>query len=143
MKYLLFSIFVICSMSTVYAQGPRKAERQERIKALWTAYLTQELELTSDESAKFWPIYNEFSQKERELKQKNVRPNALQSMSESEIDNYYKQSLNNDEKLIELKREYYPKLKTAIPAKKIVKIPVAEREFKKKLLKMIQERRNK
>jgi hypothetical protein len=143
MKNLLLLFLTICTLSSVYAQGPRKAERQERIKALWTAFLTQELELTSDESAKFWPIYNEYSQKERELNQKRVKMNALQSMSEAEIDNMYKQSLTNDEKIIELKREYYPKLKTAVPAHKIVKIPAAEREFKKKLLRMIQERRNK
>jgi len=143
MKYLLLLIAFICSLSTVYAQGPRKAERQERIKALWTAFLTQEVELTSDESAKFWPVYNEYSQKEKEIQQKRVKLNTLQSMSESEIDNLYKQALNSDEKIIELKREYYPKLKTAIPAYKIVKIPAAEREFKKKLLRMIQERRNK
>lgn len=143
MKNLVLLILTVCTLSSVYAQGPRKSERQERIKALWTAYLTQELELTADESAKFWPIYNEFSQKERELNQKRVKMNALQSMSDAEIDNLYKQALNNDEKIIELKREYYPKLKTAIPAYKIVKIPAAEREFKKKLLRMIQERRNK
>lgn len=142
MRYLLFLMLIISSLS-VFAQGPMRAERQERIKALWTAYLTQELELTADESAKFWPIYNEFSQKERELNQKRFKMNTLQSMSDAEIDNMYKQALNNDEKIIELKREYYPKLKTAIPAYKIVKIPAAEREFKKKLLRMIQERRNK
>jgi len=143
MRYLLFSFLVIGSLTTVYAQGPRKAERQERIKALWTAYLTQELELTVDESAKFWPIYNDYKQKEKELQQKRIKPNSLQSMSETEIDNYFKQEWSNDEKIIALKRDYYPKLKTAIPAYKIVKIPAAEREFKKKLLRMIQERRNK
>lgn len=142
MRYLLFLMLTLSSLS-VFAQGPMRAERQERIKALWTAFLTQELELTADESAKFWPIYNEYSKKEKELQQKRVKMNALQSMSETEIDNMYKQSLSNEEKMIELKREYYPKLKTAIPAYKIVKIPAAEREFKKKLLRMIQERRNK
>jgi len=142
MKYLLFLMLTLSTLS-VFAQGPMRAERQERIKALWTAFLTQELELTADESAKFWPIYNEYSKKEKELHQKRVKMNALQSMSESEIDNMYKQSLSNEEKMIELKREYYPKLKTAVPAYKIVKIPAAEREFKKKLLRMIQERRNK
>ncbi len=143
MKYLLLSIVLICSMSTTYAQGPRKAERMERIKALWTAYLTQELELSSDESAKFWPIYNEYKQKEKELQQKRIKPGSLQSMTEAEIDNYFKQEWTNDEKIIELKRQFYPKLKTAIPSYKIVKIPAAEREFKKKLLRMMQERRNK
>jgi hypothetical protein len=115
----------------------------ERIKALWTAYLTQELELSSDESAKFWPIYNEYKQKEKELQQKRIKPGSLQSMTEAEIDNYFKQEWSNDEKIIELKRQFYPKLKTAIPSYKIVKIPAAEREFKKKLLRMMQERRNK
>ena len=143
MKNLMFLFLTICTLSSVYAQGARKAEKQERIKALWTAFLTQELELTPDESAKFWPIYNEYSQKERELNQKRVKMDALQSMSEAEIDNMYKQALANDEKIIALKREYYPKLKTAVPAYKIVKIPAAEREFKKKLLRMIQERKNK
>jgi hypothetical protein len=46
-----------------------------------------------------------------------------------------------DEKMLSLKKEYYPKLKATIPASKVIRIPNLEREFKKKLIEKIQERR--
>jgi hypothetical protein len=62
-------------------------------------------------------------------------------MSEAEIDAFFNQNLAVEEQLIALKRTYYPKFKTAVPASKIIKLPAVEREFKKKLIKLIQERR--
>jgi hypothetical protein len=144
MKHIILIISImLSSMQFVSAQRFGDGERGERIKALWVAFVTQELELTSDESAKFWPIYNEFIEKEREL-QKSKRRLAKKSpsdMSETEVDAYFNQLMTVEEQIVALKRSYYPKLKTAIPAGKIIKLPAIEREFKKKLIKLIQEKR--
>ena len=36
---------------------------KERIRAYKTAYITQELDLSSSEAEKFWPVYNEYDKK--------------------------------------------------------------------------------
>ncbi len=143
MKKIIVLIFPFLLMTT-FALAQKNGERGERIKALWVAFITQELNLSADESAKFWPIYNEYSDSERELlrSKRKLSKKTLSEMSESEIDVQFNQILLIDEKIIALKKTYYPKLKTAIPASKIAKLPAAEREFKKKIIRFIQERRN-
>ena len=144
MKHIIIAAVLLFSIvNSSFAQRFGGGERGERIKSLWIAFVTQELDLSPDESAKFWPIYNEFMEKEREL-QKNKRNGMKKSpaeMSEAEIDAFFNQNLAVEEQLIALKRTYYPKFKTAVPASKIIKLPAVEREFKKKLIKLIQERR--
>ena len=57
--FICISFFCILSFK---AQG--KKGSREKIKALKVAYLTEQLNLTSSEAEKFWPIYNRF-EKER------------------------------------------------------------------------------
>lgn len=147
MKNNILVITFLLLVQVIFAQQHPRADRKgqaDRVKSLWTAYLTQELELSPEESAKFWPIYNEFKEKERQIRksmaQKPAKP--IHEMSDAEIDAIALQRLNNQEKIIALKKEYYPKYKTAIPARKIIRIEKIEREFKKMLVKKIQERRS-
>ena len=37
------------------------------------AFITTELNLTPDEAAKFWPVFNAFEEKQRELKQEKIK----------------------------------------------------------------------
>ena len=63
---ILLLLFLSFSLS-IFAQDQTK---RDRIKALKVSFLTTELNLSSEESAKFWPIYNSHEQKEWELKGK-------------------------------------------------------------------------
>lgn len=136
-------LLVLFSMSQLQAQGPKK-QRAERMKALWVAYVTQELEFTADESAKFWPVYNEYKDQERQLKRQKRQLNRkdVQNMSEVEIDQHFESLMKIEEEGVALKRNSYQNMKTAIPAHKIVRLPALEREFKKKVLKFMQEKRS-
>jgi hypothetical protein len=142
-KFLILTAAFLFVTNFGFAQ--KNGEKGERIKALWVAFITQELDLSADESAKFWPIYNEYTETERDLmkSKRKLSRKPISEMSDAEMEAQFNQSLNIDEKIIALKRSYYPKLKTAIPASKIAKLPAAEREFKKKIIRFIQERRNK
>lgn len=42
--------------------GKRKDER--KLEAQRIAYITNKLDLSSEESIKFWPVYNEYSKKD-------------------------------------------------------------------------------
>lgn len=135
-------LVVLFSMSQLQAQGPKK--QRDRLEAVWIAYVTQELDLSADESAKFWPVYNEYKDQERQLKRQRRQMNRkdVQTMSESEIDQHFESLMQMEEKGVSLKRNAYQKMKTAIPAHKIVRLPALEREFKKKVLKFMQEKRS-
>ena len=65
MKRILFSLLVFFScMTFVRAQEPPPpddgAKKEQKIKALYIAYMTQELKLSEEEAQKFWPIHSQF-----------------------------------------------------------------------------------
>lgn len=60
-KYLLILITLLGSVSMVFAQeGGDEQTRQEKVKALYVAYVTQQLQLTPEEAQKFWPLHTQF-----------------------------------------------------------------------------------
>lgn len=71
-RFLLILTLFFAGISFAKAQaGDEPADenkKQEKIQALYVAYITQELKLTSDEAQKFWPIHSDF---DKELKAVN------------------------------------------------------------------------
>lgn len=58
-KFLLTISIFICFISHAQAQ-PGPAKREEKIQALYIAYLTQQLKFTEDEAQKFWPVHAQY-----------------------------------------------------------------------------------
>ena len=70
----LITILLFCfSIGTVAQPGSRFKEKKEQIKSLKVAFITNELNLTPDEAAKFWPIFNAFDAKQTELRQEKIK----------------------------------------------------------------------
>lgn len=136
MKYLLNTVLCIGITSLCFAQNP---ERADRIKAVWIAYITQELPLSSEEATKFWPIYKEFKEKERSL-QRSARLNAIKTASEAEQDAMIMNHFKAEEQLLALRKENYLKFKNVISSSKIIRLRELEKNFKKKVAEMIRER---
>ncbi len=59
-KCLLILSLLLGSFSLVFAQEDQDMTRQEKIRALYVAYVTQQLQLTPEEAQKFWPLHTQF-----------------------------------------------------------------------------------
>lgn len=62
-KYILVLALLAGSISIAFAQETQPADeitRQEKIRSLYVAYVTQQLQLTPDEAQKFWPVHTQF-----------------------------------------------------------------------------------
>lgn len=121
------------------------AQKREKIKAQKVAFITQKLDLTPDESAKFWPVYNEYdAQKEainKAFRQK-VKVYRKSTMNDSQADTLIIAEITHEQALLDLKKSFIAKFKAVIPSTKVAKLPEAEREFNRMLLKLIKERRD-
>lgn len=144
--YRLFPLFLLFSTFFVQAQ-PRLKQKMEQIKSLKVAYLTDELQLTSDEAAKFWPLYNAFDDKQKELRQEKLRGylnrmdgEDIDKMNEKEANNLLNQMEDTEDELYQLRKKFIANLKGVIPSKKIIKLKKAEEGFNRKLLKQYRER---
>ena len=138
-----FTLLVLMLSLGVVAQG--KDEKRERIKALKTAFITTELDLSSEEAAKFWPVYNDFDDKQFEIRHQKMRGlgkkiDAVDSMSDKDALSILNQMEDLDEELLQNKKKLISSLKPIISAKKIIKLKKAEDEFQRKLLKQFKEK---
>lgn len=140
MKHLISTIMLVFfSFTFITAQRPGLERVAEKVEAQKIAFITNALNLTPEESQKFWPLYNEYSAKEKELRPElKERPG---NVSESEANELINKFFENEEKRLNLMKNYYQKFKNVIPASKVVKLHFAERKFKEKLLEKIKERR--
>ncbi|MBO0329493.1 hypothetical protein [[Muricauda] lutisoli] len=133
---LLFGIFLM------HGQGPGR----NRIKTLKVAFITEQVGLTSEEAQQFWPIYNaheetmeDIRRKERaELHANIVRAQEL-STNESEMLLDHLLALQSDKQ--EADREFLTRLRTVIPAKKVLLLVKAEEDFKRQMIQQFRKRR--
>ena len=134
-----------------YAQNDKKVdEKREKIKAYKVSFLTTELELTSTEAEKFWPIYNAFDDKQYELRHEKMKTyfsklddDKLNSLSEKEASTLLGQIEGTDKELYLLREKYMSNLKKILSAKKILKLKKSEDDFNRKLLKQYKEKAGK
>lgn len=138
----LFIILIILSVSgQLFAQRPPKPA-DEKIQAVKVAVFTEELALTTKEAEKFWPLYNEYEAKVKEINKESRRMSAdLETKSDKEIEAVMEKRFELKEQKISLEREYYKKFKKAIPLQKIAKIPMAQRKFKRRLVQEMRRQR--
>ena len=142
----LLPIFLLLVTTVSLAQIPTK-EKREQLRTLKIAFITDELQLTPDEAAKFWPIYNDFDDKQRELKQEKMRSymkrfdsGEVDKMNDKEATNFLNQMENTEDELYQLRKKFVTNLKAVLPPIKIIKLKRAEEGFNRKLL---QQYRNK
>jgi hypothetical protein len=151
------SIMIICMGATlllfvagnVFAQPGRGMQhRRGQIEAQKIAFITKELELTPQEAQVFWPVYNEFDAKRRALRDSfhsNVvkADKNIDELTDKEASELADGQIIQSQKLLDLRKEYHAKFKSALPIRKVLKLYEAERGFQKELLGQIRGNRGK
>jgi Spy/CpxP family protein refolding chaperone len=112
------------------------------------AYITEQLDLTTEEAQKFWPIYNTFDDKQAELRHEKMRaildrfePGSVEKLSEKDASTLLTQMETIEENLFTLRKKFIKDLQGVISAKKIIKLKKAEEDFNRHLLKQMREKR--
>lgn len=143
-------VLVFLSSFSFYAQNDKNDEKREKIKVFKVSFLTTELELTTTEAQKFWPVYNAFDDKQYELRHdkmksylRKLKGDNINSMSEKEAATLLSQIENTDKELYILREKYMSNLKKVLSAKKILKLKKSEDDLYRKLLKQYKEKSSK
>ena len=92
-KYLLIVTLLFGSFSMAFAQenpGGDDLKKQEKIQALYVAYVTQQLQLTPDEAQKFWPVHTQFASDLKSIKQD--QPELVKEEARLNIKKKYQQN---------------------------------------------------
>ena len=152
MKNFILITMLIFS-STLFAQKHKplqgeigfKKEERAKIEQLRKEYISAELNLTKQDSIKFWPVYNNFTKQFRSYKKEvRIKMKAIsetENISDTEAEKLLKEVSEIEEKLTLLKVKSNKEIAAIIGYAKTAQIPEIERAFKKKLLQELKERR--
>ncbi len=124
-KYILILTFLLGSFSMAFAQDnlPGELTKQERIEALYVAYISRQLEFTPEEAQKFWPVYTQFK---NDLKA--IKP----TLSE----------LDKEQARLDIKRRYQDNFTKIIGVNRCERFFRMGDEFRKKLVDRMQKQEN-
>ncbi len=133
---LLFSSVMIAQVNGDRQQNRKelKQKRQERIENLKIAYITKELNLTSKESEKFWPIYNKYQLMLQDARQSQSIKNRSDELSEEEASDIIKEYIENEYKRAEIQEKKINELIPIIGNNRVIELYMAEAKFKKEIL---------
>ena len=121
MKQLFTYIFLLMSFSS-FAQPGDDGNREQKIQALYIAYISQELKLTEDEAKKFWPIHSEYDNEIRGLKSES-----------SELD--------RQQAALNIKKKYQDRFTRILGAQRTNDFYIKDGEFRKKLIERLRKMR--
>jgi hypothetical protein len=133
MRKTSFCLSLLLGLIPLLSQAqPRPME--ERVEALRIAFFTEKLQLTPEESQNFWPLYNEYQDKEKSIRKSFRDDKSLELMSDAEAEKLIESTFDMEEKLLVLKKEYYQKMRKVLPVRKVALLSRIERQFKERLL---------
>lgn len=125
-KYLLIITFLLGGLSMIKAQDGQAIDeknKQEKIRSLYVAYVTQQLQLTPDEAQKFWPVHTQF---ENDMKSVNRDLPELQKQ----------------QAFLDVKKRYQENFNRIIGTNRCERFFRMDGEFKRKLLDQYRQRNN-
>ncbi|MGA0558452.1 hypothetical protein ACO2Q8_17455 [Larkinella sp. VNQ87] len=123
------SILVLCF--GLLLTRPAEAQNQDRqkIESAKIGLITNRLNLTTEQAPQFWAIYNEFSDKRRDITRQLRKP----SKSGGAIDDL-NESVELKQKLVDLEKEYNGKFLRVISPQQLQELHNTERMFNKMLI---------
>jgi hypothetical protein len=125
-KFILTALIFTGSILAVQAQETQpkddNTEAPKRIEALYVAYITKELNLTTDEAQKFWPVHTQFT---NEIKA--VKPDLPE--------------LEKQQAVLNIKKKYQDNFNRILGNNRCERFFRLDGEFKRKLLEKIRKQR--
>jgi hypothetical protein len=132
-SFFLILALLFTSASIFSQKGARREELQEKIKSMKIGFITNKINLTPQESEKFWPIYNQMEE-ERQALLSDKRSDFSKQDEEKDPQSYITRHFEFKEKEIALEKKYVEKFKAAIPLKKIAKLLFVEKQFRQEVM---------
>jgi len=142
----LLVILMLVQVLNVKAQV-RQAEKQETLQQQKVNFFNENLQLTPAESARFWPIYNDYqNRRDKITRDRNNLMKYFESnknnLSENEAVDLIGKYLAFQQEETQLLETYTKKFQEFLPAKKVMRIYIVELDFKKWLLENLRQNKS-
>ena len=117
----------------------RRGQRLGQLENAKIAFITNRVALTQDQAQKFWPLYNEFSDRRREFNRSSrlLRRDITEGMTDQQLRDNFTQSFNTRQQELNLEKEYFEKFQKVISLRQVAQLFQAERDFTKEVIKRV------
>ena len=147
-KNIFTLLIVLISINALAQDGAFIRKKREQIKSLKVAFITNELNLTPDEATKFWPLYNAYEDKQRDIKKQKLNgylqrmdDDSFDKLSDKDATAMLAQMESTEEELFQAKKKFVTSLKGVITTVKILKLKKTEENFNRKLLQQYRDKK--
>lgn len=138
-------LILILALLTIMV-GKAQNTNREKLDAYRVGFFTKKMNLTSDEAEKFWPAYNDYQNKKKELQRErimlvrdfNQNESALSDKELTEIGDNLIATFSRES---ELAQEFHKRLRGLLSPDKVIRYYQAENQWKAQLLNELQENR--
>ncbi len=142
-RYWLVGLFLMAA-ATVSAQRP-SSEEWKQIQDARVGMITNRLNLTAEQSEKFWPLYNEFNEKRRVIRRnqrKIINEKREGGMTDQSALANLKEVQDLKQKEVDLENEYQSRFLKVISPSQLSELYKAEKSFNDMLLQRLNRRKN-
>lgn len=146
--YLSISLLLFSVVLSAQPGPPMEGAEFEKVEAYKVKFITDKLDLSPEEAQKFWPVYNEYTKKIKEIHQR--RKDGLsrkeikeqwEELEDAELRAIALQELQNQADIAALKRAYFEKFEAAVGSRKAATFYRLELEFHRHLMEMLGRRK--
>jgi hypothetical protein len=136
------SITLLLILCACMVFGQRREAIESKIKSLKIAFITEKLNLTPEESEKFWPLYNQMDA-ERIAVFDEKKSDFSSEVNDKDAQAFINKHFELKEKEMLIEKKYVEKLKAVLPMRKIAKLLWVEKKFRQEVMTTILNKRKK
>jgi hypothetical protein len=147
-KGILLTLFAVASLAAFAQDEPQPRELdpkvRDRVNAQRIAFITERLGLTPEQAERFWPVYNEFTQKRVAIRQqfrdaqRTVDPNKPDPQKQEDL---VKLGLKLRQDEVDLEKDYSGRIMRTITAQQLLNLRKAEQDFRSLIINTLDRRR--
>ena len=134
---LFIAVCCMLAANIALAQGP--PPDKDDIEARRVGFITQQLQLTTQEAQVFWPVYNRYHDELETLRKKKMSELLGAKMNfdnytDEQVSKLIDEEMDSRQKELDLQRKYNVEFKKVLPVKKVALLYRAEQQFKVNLI---------
>jgi hypothetical protein len=108
------------------------------------AFITGRLTLTQDQAQRFWPVYNEFVTKRRDLnrsaRQLRLATTNNAALTDAQLRDNFSQDFGIRQQQLNLEKDYFERAQKVLSLRQLAQLYQAERDFTKEVLQRVTSR---
>jgi Spy/CpxP family protein refolding chaperone len=142
MKKATHWFMAVCLFTSYPVFSQEGGAAREKIETAKIGFITNRLNLTSEQAPKFWPVYNEYNAKKQEIR-RALRPfkTASATATDEQLLADMKEMIHLRQKEVDLEKDYMNRFLKVINPRQLAQLYHTEQDFRKELLKMLRDQR--